>query len=1220
MDNNENYSLNYYSLQNDDNTTSSVKFDGNPYFMFENEVSTYINVNKAVFNNDLTNNYILNYYQSGVNIDSEPKIKTSNYIEYYTNKQINNNYSFIKEKGYLNPIASGFDRTNLSENSIGGFKITTIDGKTYHYSLPVYNHEIITRTFGVITDRPNENESYFEKRQFEPYATHWLLTAITGPDFIDNGDGVAGDGDLGYWTSFEYGKWSDAFVWKAPYKEDYIKDDKKPNIKTRIRGRKQLFYLDKIKTRTHSALFIKSTREDGASQHWDYQSVIEDGNAYSTSVTGSYTTRFSIPSQKQLKLDKIILVRNDKDNLDKTFGSNTNSSININYNNNYPIPNCQTRGCYMPDYMVNKIETATFNNYDNVIDINDNLENVIANSIKVINFDYDYSLVHQDNRLTLKEVEFNGRNNITILPPYKFDYYNSSTSFDIKNQDGWGYLKDDLKAYSLKEIRTPIGGKISINYGNNSFKTVTPHKIEFSTTDTENTIIRYNDQFPHLTNPANLFKIKSIYNYGIQIGDKLDVIYKYVRQLRSGGGNVGYSYDCNEKNYNGLATVIENLGGNEFLVQFDASPQHSLCQENYCPYCINYFSFKLKATYTIPTSNIFTNQGGIRVSELKVSDETQNHITEYKYGENEDGIGYVSYIPFAQNLAKELAYSSELPAPRVMYEYVTVSNKNSSLEPFGKTRYKFNIIKEKSQGQIKYGSFYEITKNTTNQNNTTANKKVSISDIIVKDNLASIGQLLEVSMFNNQGHLLSKIKNDFYTPSDVIPNNMGVKQESYQTYKTIDYTDAAIQDKWIINSSTRITYPSIIKSSSEQRGGYIYTTEFNDYDLISGVSKEQVHTSSDGKTLKTKIVPAYLKYPEMGSKVDNIDNRNMLSQTAASYSYILDNGIWKETGVGITTWNNEWSYQDLNAVTTSPTNSKEKIWRKHKTYVWNGMTDSEGIFQNYDSSTDDDFVWGVGQSQVNSKWKQVSETTLYNHFSMPLEIKDINGNKASTKMDVFDEKVQATGNAAYNEMYYSGAEEMIHNFYVGKEIRVANAGRVTTQAHTGKYSIATTSDSQFGVFMHSGHRPGKYKISVWVHKDNASKARLRWFNNDVVNTFDFNGESYEAGDWVLKTHYTGVNYMNNADAFWYVNSIDNTTVYFDDLMIRPVASSITGYVYNEYNELTYIIGNNGLATQYEYDAAGRLIKTYVEIVDDPTNAVIGGFKLQSENKYHYKNL
>jgi YD repeat-containing protein len=557
-----------------------------------------------------------------------------------------------------------------------------------------------------------------------------------------------------------------------------------------------------------------------------------------------------------------------------------------------------------------------------------------------------------------------------------------------------------------------------------------------------------------------------------------------------------------------------------------------------------------------------------------------------------------------------------------MYDYVTIAPQDDLGNILTKTKYKFNIMKEKTPYQIKYGDFYELIKSENNHDNLTSNKKVNLVNYVIKDNLASIGQLLEIENYNSKGQLLNKLKNNYFLLNN-IPNQIGVKKESYQSYKTIDYitNSSTVLDKWLVNSTTRITYPSILKSSSEQSNGYTYTTEFQDYDLVSGISKEQIHTSSDGKIFKTKLIPAYTKYPQMGSKVDDIRNRNMLSQTAASYSYIQDAGDWKVTGVGITTWNNIWSYQDIVGDVSSPVSDKEKIWRKHKSYTWNGVKDNNGIFLNYNDTNDDGFNWNVGVGSQPSQWKKLSEITLYDHFSTPLEVKDINGNKASTKMDALSQRIESTGNASYNELYYSGAEVSSGGgYWLGQEVR--NDGGIITndRAHTGKSSIATTSNSQFGVVMRNGHRPGKYRISVWVHKDNYVKARLRWFNNDVVNTFTFNGEKVFAGDWVLLNHYTDVHYMSNSNAYWYVNSIDNSTVYYDDLMIRPIASSITGYVYNEYDELTHIIGNNGLATRFEYDAAGRLIKTYVEIVDDPTNNTVGGFKLISENKYHYKNL
>jgi len=147
----------------------------------------------------------------------------------------------------------------------------------------------------------------------------------------------------------------------------------------------------------------------------------------------------------------------------------------------------------------------------------------------------------------------------------------------------------------------------------------------------------------------------------------------------------------------------------------------------------------------------------------------------------------------------------------------------------------------------------------------------------------------------------------------------------------------------------------------------------------------------------------------------------------------------------------------------------------------------------------------------------------------------------------------------------------------------------------------------------SQHRAGRYKVSVWVEKTNAAKAVIK-VNGTPVS---FQSDAILASNWQLKTAYITI---PAGACSVYLSSADTSAVYFDDLMIRPVASSITGYVYNEWDELTSIIGNNGLATKFEYDAGGRLIKTFSEIIDDTANSVTGGFKLSSVKQINYKNL
>jgi YD repeat-containing protein len=1196
---------------------NNAKFDSRPNFYLDNEVSSYLNTNvsSAVFNSNTANSSILSHYSTGVDPASKSRRKTSTFVEYYTNDEIINNNTTLKQNGYLKENVSGFDRSKMPKNGIGAFKITTVDGKTYHYSLPAYNHEIITRTIGVIEEK-KEEQSYLEKRQLEPYATHWLLTAVTGPDFVDNGDGIAGDGDLGYWTSFEYGKWTDAFIWKAPYKKEAIIDDTNPAIKTWIRGRKQLYYLDKVKTRTHTALFIKSERTDAPSENWAYFSVNHlegagpDGNPY--------VDRFTVPSQNQLRLDKIILLKNGDDTANKTFGVDNNQSVIIGY------PNSEK-----------SFETAKYNMYDNILDVNDNWQGCIAKAIKVIDFSYDASLVPGDNRLTLKSVNFKGKAAANVLPPYMFDYNNETSSFDINKGDGWGYLAEKPYDFSLRKITTPQGGTIEVNYESNIFKSVIPVKLEFSNmnlsrfTSTLPTYANQND----LANKTVVIDIGSSNNYPNLINKTVSIslIRDYVCF-----NDLFYYF-----RYNSTGHVTSDLGGGKYRVTFDQNVFWGNSSEgfnsgvNWCNMdAVNrtiayqgndYFYHRINIKIDINADEIYTS-GGIRVANLKVSDGINNYFTDYKYGQNEDGIGYVSYVPYAQNIAKEVPYSAELPAPRVMYEYVTMSSHKEGSPAEGKMRYKFNVMKSKTPGKIEYGNFYkieEVKEPTVTNTFTTTPIDVNISQFTVKDNLASIGQLLEVATFNGKGQQLSKINNTYYGMNDNV-TNMGVSQESYQTYKTVDYltNSSTVKDKWIINSSTRIKYPNIIKSSTEQKNGYTYTTDFLDYDLVSGVAKETRSVSSDGQSLRTRMIPAYLKteYKEMGSKVDNINNKNMLSQTAANYSYILDKGTstWKETGVGITTWSNIWSYKDIAGTSVPATAANEKIWRKHKSYVWNGVKDTNGIFENYDSttaSTDDKFDWTVGVGSQPAQWKQTSEVTLYDHYSAPLEMKDINGNFASTKMGDSDTKVMATGNAGYSEMFYAGGENLTPtSTWLEPEVSVTSASQQNgAYFHTGKKSISTTSSSQFGVAMQSGqHRAGKYKVSVWVEKTNAANARLK--DNGAVVNFT---ESYTAGNWVLKSGY--VNVPVGAYSL-YVTSLNASTVYFDDLMIRPVASSVAGYVYNEWDELTHIIGNNGLATRFEYDASGRLVKTYSEVVDDTTNGVAGGFKLVKTNSYNNRRL
>ncbi len=1156
-----------------------LRFDSKPYFYFENEISNYLQVTKATFFSNPNFQNIGDYYNQGVQNNALERSVSANYVDYFTNSEINNEYNDVKLKGYVLPEATGFDRLTKPEDGIGAFIIVSSDGKKYHYSLPVYNHEIVTRSFGHISSRPNENQAYVEKRQLEPFATHWLLTAITGPDYIDiNNNGNVDVNDFGYWVSFEYGKWSDAFIWKNPYGEEYLESTENSDLKTWIRGRKEVYFLDKIKTRSHTALFVKDIRTDFKSVEWQYKSVghIDDLEQDES----DYNSRFNIASHETLKLKKIILLKNEDDLIDKSSGPSTESSVLINYNESSKPP-----------------ELAYLKSSDNILDVNDNIQDAINSSLKVIEMNQDYSLVNcspnsSSGKLTLNNVTFNGKANTPVIPSYKFDYLNTSYCFDIDDIDEFGYVKDNNSLWSLNEITTPQGGKINIEYENDKFLSAIKHKVTFSNTDQEYPAINMN-------NNTGVFYISSDLNFGISVGHKIDVNY----YLRIAGTHSQWDYQ-------GPATIIEDLGNNEFKVQTDGPIIMGTS-----PFSDH--SYYLRATYIV--ENVIS-RGGIRTSKITLVNDLESSYTEYKYGENEDGIGYASYLPYTQKLLKEVSYSMELPSPRVMYEYVVVKNSDINDNNTGKIKYKFKIIKEKEENDIKFGDLYEIDIIENDFVNNVANKDVSINEFTIKDNLASLGQLLEITTYNVQNQVLNKRINNYYLPGQT-PNLEGVIQESYQTYKTVNFDDNSNKkDRWIINSSTRIKYPNFMKSTQQLMNGSFYSTEFSNINTDTGQYLETTTSNSLGDQLKTLSIPAYTKYPQMGSKVDNITNKNMLTQQAASYTFIDDNGTWKPIGVGITTWNNYWTYIDITGFDNTPTSNDQKIWRKHKSFMWDGNIDTQGTLLGYDVASDDGFDWTV-PDEYNEEitqvlpWKQFLEITQYDNYSKPLEIKDLNNNYATTKMTDLDSKIILSCNAGYGEAFYTGAEyESISGDFIDQQIYFK--GILSPEvSHTGDKSLNITTGNPLQIHLKANtFRAGldhTYKISAWVHIDNYLNARI--IEGDDPTLHPFNGDIVFAGNWVQLNHTFPID--NNINDLVYSIVTANANIFVDDVRFHPLESSMTSFVYNRYDELTFILGANNMATKYQYDTAGRLIRIFQET---ETSTIAGGFKKAKEYRYNYK--
>jgi YD repeat-containing protein len=1271
------------------------------HFYFENEVSSYFRISSGGWSNGVENNFSnipiesisdsRSEIQSKLNINgviedfydtTNKRKRTGNVIETFTNAEINASNSTIVIK------PENFDRSTAPADGIGAFKITALDGKVYHYSIPVYQKE----QFSISTDVNSDfNNRFFEKEQLVPYATHWLLTAITGPDYIDiNSNNMVDQADYGYWTAFDYGKWTDGFNWQTPVKSN----DKSKSYEW---GVKEIYYLDKIKTRTHTAFFIKSERNDDVSRSFQvgsltnpdwkedvsrsfvkgkdgfwYFSGIYDDLLMSTQLSDADTRYYIKKSKfakyilcnqnKSLKLDKILLVKNIDANISKNSNQDSFSQFKgqINLSENHILYG--VNGGNYEEKNSGRNSSWNGNFYNKIYDAHDFAgTNIEQKAIKSVKFDYDYDLAKKSansidaskGRLALRKVNFLGKNNQQLIPPYKFDYVKVANNvyvndYDSSNEDNWGFYKNAPFAWSLNKITTPIGSEINVLYESDDIdkEAVSSYRgmngaLQFTYSqvgsklriNVENEFgvnaINFQDQFQLGNVTLDMWTaFKHDYNdFGCETRKGSVNIAGNVQVIGVSPTNVVLETDIS-------VTTNENDGLNWLMGKVVGINNHpDMIREDKKrgefaepPGCTN-VTDRLVIMYNLTGNKSLAdkdkNGGGARVKEIAITEDgVLKNKTTYSYNmpgysenktdPNYKSSGITSFVP--QNYFKEIKYRTEIPSPGVMYEYVTVKNYSAANELGITEEYNFEVLKPETNPNSEdliIPNIFEIRKTQAlNAGSRTVNGEtynLDYSKFDIKDKTSSIGRLKQKKVFNSKLQLLSKFQNNY---KDSGP---GLTEETFSTYKKIS-NGSFLNYRLGVTSKTKSA--SVAESTTITKEGYSNTTYLDNYDYITGQALETRTMSSDGKSFKTKILPAYKKYPAMGGKVDNVNNKNMLSQTAAEYSYILDKSAntWKETSVGITTWNNEWNYQDIAGIVTTPTLDKDKIWRKHKTYVWNGLKDTNGIFSGYDNLTDDSFNWtvGVGTAQ-NNKWKQISEVNLYDHYSMVIEAKDINSNKAATKMGDNDTKIMATGNAGYNEMYYCGAENGISSSdWLEYGVIAVRAGKNSSYFHTGKYSIGSISLGDFGAIMKANqHRVGKYKLSVWVEKTNVAKAILKvngiavpFINNTIV-----------AGNWTLKTAIIDVPL---GDCTVYLSSADATMVYYDDLMLRPVASAVTGYVYNEFDELTHIVGNNGLATRFEYDAAGRLSKTYIEVVDDIANGLTGGFKLQSDNQIFYK--
>lgn len=478
------------------------------------------------------------------------RIKSGYFVKYCTNANLNtssNLYSNLSKQGFLDyKVITGSTRrasSDFPQSGIGAIQITDPNGVTYHYSLPIYNFNETQRFF---KNAPGSDDLHLKPSSInsngdatgisfdmairkEKYAQTWKLTAITGPDFLDkNGNKVADEGDGGYWVAYEYGKYSDEFLYASNYFNygqyqstkinplnmcrsyvGYRKSAFGKEFNTFI-GSKQLYYLDKIKTSTHTAYFVKNYRNDNIS----YDNVFHKN-----------TPTTSVPDNKpkpELRLSRIILLRNEDKNLIENSQSTTPGAFNANFNSTGTNINSLINEA---KYLSNKsaIDAKSLKSvilksdyslcrklYDNITNsfiyanvgsnsgvsgyytiFNSNSPFIISLYDKQSSRYTSSNYASQSGKLTLNEIEILEDGAEKIIPSFKFDYNisnsNDNPDYDPEKVDMWGFYKSDFTnmdnsnyttatssqntdAWSLRSVSLPTGSKITVDYESDEYE------------------------------------------------------------------------------------------------------------------------------------------------------------------------------------------------------------------------------------------------------------------------------------------------------------------------------------------------------------------------------------------------------------------------------------------------------------------------------------------------------------------------------------------------------------------------------------------------------------------------------------------------------------------------------------------------------------------------------------------------------------------------------
>ncbi len=437
--------------------------------------------------------------------------RTSSNIDY----SLNAGPHFNKSTSIDNHLTS-IRNIDEIDNSLAEFSITNADGFNYVYGLPVYSKEEYsinlnvtpkvspenTRDYIIYEDvnenSPDDQHTYIGKYIKDPYATTYLLTQITSPEFVDIGTDGPDESDFGGWTKFGYRKLYGSnsekntwYNWRMPYNGLYLEKNELSNMEDDMgsfsKGQKEMYYLKAIETKTHIAFFITNSTEGSVAFSEYIPENVTNRDDILTYLNGSFEDRkdglgaasyaSDDPNKKNInqkteKLERIVLYSKGRFNTpiqttyfeyDYSLVKNLPNSIN----GNYPpdLPDSEEKKYESGKLTLKRVWTES--------------EGIVRSRISPYVFTYAYKPNYEESiKLKYPEIASYGgeysddAQNPDYLPQSldMWGYNNYNGTIRYNKMQPWVYQGDikklhfDPAAYQLKQIKLPSGGEIHVQY------------------------------------------------------------------------------------------------------------------------------------------------------------------------------------------------------------------------------------------------------------------------------------------------------------------------------------------------------------------------------------------------------------------------------------------------------------------------------------------------------------------------------------------------------------------------------------------------------------------------------------------------------------------------------------------------------------------------------------------------------------------------------------